>query len=184
MGIVSGNSRADTAAQQAAESAAHELWPVVAAVPDPEMPPLTIADLGILRSVATEPGEGDDESKVVVTITPTYSGCPAVEYIEDLIVEAVAATGLDRHRIEIRRELSPAWSTDWITDEGREKLQLSGISPPRTLIEGTPVRLGTIACPQCGSSNTSEISRFGATACKALYRCGDCAEPFDHVKEL
>ncbi len=156
----------------------HELWPVVAAVPDPEMPPLTIADLGILRSV------DDTDDRIVVTITPTYSGCPAVEYIEQLITDALTETGVSAERVEIRRELSPAWSSDWITEAGREKLQMSGISPPRTLLDGTPVRIGLIACPQCGSTNTAEISRFGSTACKALYRCNDCAEPFDHVKEL
>lgn len=165
----------DTGSQDAN---AHELWPVVAAVPDPEMPPLTIADLGILRAV------DDVDGRVVVTITPTYSGCPAVEYIEQLITDAVTETGVAADRVEVRRELSPAWSTDLITPEGREKLEMTGISPPRTKLEGTPVRLGLIVCPQCGSSNTSEISRFGSTACKALYRCGDCAEPFDHVKEL
>lgn len=165
----------DTGSQDAN---AHELWPVVAAVPDPEMPPLTIADLGILRAV------DDVDGRVVVTITPTYSGCPAVEYIEQLITDAVTETGVAADRVEVRRELSPAWSTDWITPEGREKLEMTGISPPRTKLEGTPVRLGLIVCPQCGSANTSEISRFGSTACKALYRCGDCAEPFDHVKEL
>ncbi len=157
---------------------AHELWPVVAAVPDPEMPPLTIADLGILRSV------DEVDGRVVVTITPTYSGCPAVEYIEQLIVEAVTDTGRAADQLEVRRELSPAWTTDWITPEGREKLEMSGISPPRTLLDGTPVRIGLITCPQCGSTNTVEISRFGSTACKALHRCNDCSEPFDHVKEL
>ncbi len=162
----------------AGQTVASELWPVVAAVPDPEMPPLTIADLGILRSVE------EVDASVVVTITPTYSGCPAVEYIESLIVEALVDHGVDRDAVVVERALSPAWSTDWITSEGRAKLSASGISPPRTSADGTPVRLGSIACPQCGSTNTSEISRFGSTACKALYRCLDCAEPFDHVKEL
>lgn len=176
MAILRSTGDAGEAAGQ--NAAAHELWPVVAAVPDPEMPPLTIADLGILRSVE------DIDGQLVVTITPTYSGCPAVEYIEQLIVEAVTDTGMSADQVQVKRELSPAWTTDWITTEGREKLELSGISPPRTLLDGTPVRIGHIACPQCGSINTAEISRFGSTACKALYRCNDCAEPFDHVKEL
>lgn len=170
---------------------ANELWDVVAAVPDPEMPPLTIADLGILRAVH------DDGGEVVVTVTPTYSGCPAVEYIEAQIVEALVEAGRDRESIRINRVLSPAWSTDWITDEGKAKLAASGISPPRPVeaVSGsgprsTVVRLGrrvaeeAITCPQCGSANTEEVSRFGSTACKALYRCKNCAEPFDHVKEL
>lgn len=176
MPILRDTGDADNVAGQ--DESAHELWPVVAAVPDPEMPPLTIADLGILRSV------DDVDGRLVVTITPTYSGCPAVEYIEQLIVDAVTETGLPAERVEVRRALSPAWTTDWITSEGREKLEMTGISPPRTLLDGTPVRIGLIACPQCGSTNTTEISRFGSTACKALYRCNDCAEPFDHVKEL
>ncbi|MDH3292971.1 MAG: phenylacetate-CoA oxygenase subunit PaaJ [Acidimicrobiia bacterium] len=161
-----------------------DLWAAVAAVPDPEMPPLTIEDLGMLRSI-----EADDGGAVTVVITPTYSGCPAVEYIEDQIVEALAATGVAPEAVTVRRELAPAWSTDWITDAGRAKLAASGISPPRSARTGsvpgeTPVRLGPIICPRCGSSTTSEISRFGSTACKALYRCLDCSEPFDHVKEL
>ena len=178
MPILRDTDDADSQDSSAHEQRAHALWPVVAAVPDPEMPPLTIADLGILRSVHEVDG------RIVVTITPTYSGCPAVEYIEDLITEAVTGTGLPAEQVEVRRELSPAWSTDWITAAGREKLEMSGISPPRTLLDGTPVRIGLIACPQCGSTNTAEISRFGSTACKALYRCNDCSEPFDHVKEL
>jgi len=160
------------------------LWEVVSSVPDPELPPVTIADLGILRSIHEVDGD------IVVTITPTYSGCPAVEYIESQIVVALVEAGWDRDRIRVERALSPAWSTDWITAAGREKLATSGISPPRTSSAGegsavgTPVRLGPIVCPLCGSSNTSEVSRFGSTACKALFRCDDCAEPFDHVKEI
>jgi len=150
----------------------------VASVNDPEMPPLTIEDLGILRSV-----DVGDQGRVVVTITPTYSGCPAVEYIEGLIVEAVVGLGHAPDQVSVERALAPAWTTDWITESGRAKLAATGISPPRAA-GVTPVRLGPIFCPQCGSSNTTEISRFGATACKALHRCLDCSEPFDHVKEL
>lgn len=173
------------------QTATTDLWDVVAAVPDPEMPPLTIADLGILRDIeVTEPGSGDDGPQVTVRVTPTYSGCPAVEYIEDQIVEAVVGAGYDRSRVHIDRVFSPAWSTDWITEEGKAKLSASGISPPRPVAVTEPgtttveIRRRAVTCPRCGSTNTELVSRFGSTACKALYRCGDCAEPFDHVKEL
>lgn len=157
-----------------------ELWAVVAAVPDPEMPPLDLGDLGILRGVRVD-DENDGGGEVVVTITPTYSGCPAVEAIEAGISEALAAAGHARVRIE--RVLAPAWTTDWITDEGRAKLALVGIAPPRPV--GVPVAIGSsVACPRCGSTDTVQISRFGATACKALLRCRACQEPFDHFKEL
>ncbi len=166
-----------------------ELWTAVAAVNDPEMPPLTIEDLGILRAVAIGV-DADGSPTAVITVTPTYSGCPAVEYIEEQIVEAVISTGFARDDVIVERSLAPAWSTDWITDTGRAKLSEAGISPPRPTVPGeTPVRLGSIQlgpirCPQCGSANTEEVSHFGSTACKALHRCLDCAEPFDHVKEF
>lgn len=166
-----------------------ELWTAVAAVNDPEMPPLTIEDLGILRAVAIEEGV-DGRPAAIITVTPTYSGCPAVEYIEEQIVEAVVTTGIARDDVTIERALAPAWSTDWITGAGRAKLSEAGISPPRPTVPGeTPVQLGPdrrgpIHCPQCGSANTEEVSHFGSTACKALHRCLDCAEPFDHVKEF
>ncbi len=150
------------------------LWSVAAAVPDPEMPPLNLGDLGILRSVQV-----DDEGVVVVAITPTYSGCPAVEAIEVAIGEAMAEAGYET--VTVERTLAPAWTTDWITDEGRAKLSEVGIAPPRPVA----VAIGEpSACPQCGSTNTEQISRFGATACKALHRCLSCSEPFDHFKEL
>lgn len=173
------------------DAATGELWDVVAAVPDPEMPPLTIADLGILRDIEISGrGPGDDRPQVTVRVTPTYSGCPAVEYIENQIVEAVVGAGYDRSAIHIDRVFSPAWSTDWITEEGKAKLAASGISPPRPVAITEPgattveIRRRAVTCPRCGSINTEQISRFGSTACKALYRCADCAEPFDHVKEL
>lgn len=167
-----------------------ELWEVVAAVPDPEMPPLTIADLGILRAVDVIDDAGGDQPTVTVRVTPTYSGCPAVEYIEDQIVEAVVGAGYDRSQVHIDRVFSPAWSTDWITEAGKAKLAASGISPPRPVVATEPgtttveIRRRAVTCPRCGSTNTEVVSQFGSTACKALYRCGDCAEPFDHVKEL
>lgn len=168
-----------------ATASTDELWAVAAAVPDPEMPPLNLEDLGILRSVEVVDGE------VVVTVTPTYSGCPAVEAIEQGVVEALEAAG--HRRVRVVRSLAPAWSTDWITDTGRAKLADVGISPPRSLADrangadgadGVAVTIGSPTCPQCGSSDTEQVSRFGSTACKSLYRCRSCEEPFDHVKEL
>jgi ring-1,2-phenylacetyl-CoA epoxidase subunit PaaD len=152
----------------------------VEAVCDPELPPLTLVDLGILRSV-----EVDDDDTVVVSVTPTYSGCPAVEYIEDEIARVLRANDCDRFRVE--RSFSPAWTTDWITDDGRRKLIEIGIAPPGPSTGAVPVRFGrrpAIPCPRCGSTNTEEISRFGSTACKALHRCRSCAEPFDSFKAI
>jgi ring-1,2-phenylacetyl-CoA epoxidase subunit PaaD len=137
------------------------LWAVLDEVPDPEIPVISVVDLGIVRSV--EPGR--------VVITPTYTGCPATQVIERDIRAALDATGY-RH-VSIETALSPAWTTDWITPAGREKLRAYGIAPPTR---------AAVECPQCGSSNTEEISRFGSTPCKALWRCRDCAEPFDLFK--
>ena len=158
---------------------------VVGAVLDPELPPLTIADLGILRSVEQVDGT------VIVTVTPTYSGCPAVEVIEDDIRRELGLHGFDD--VQIVRAFRPAWTTEWITEIGRDKLTDLGIAPPRPIQahagdHGTPValrrRTEPLACPRCGSSNTNQISPFGSTACKSLHRCDDCFEPFDHFKEI
>ncbi|MFV0258077.1 MAG: 1,2-phenylacetyl-CoA epoxidase subunit PaaD [Acidimicrobiales bacterium] len=158
---------------------------LVATVCDPELPPLTLVDLGILRSVRAEAGT------VVVTVTPTYSGCPAVEYIEDEIRRTLEAAGIGPVRVV--RSYAPAWTTDWVTDEGRRKLADLGIAPPRPAVAtgrdaGVPVALGgrpgSPPCPRCGSTAVEELSRFSSTACKALYRCTACSEPFDHVKEI
>ncbi|WP_243074427.1 1,2-phenylacetyl-CoA epoxidase subunit PaaD [Microbacterium sp. SS28] len=149
---------------------------VAASVVDPEVPVLTIADLGILRDVAVE---GD---RVTVTITPTYSGCPAVETIRDDLVLALGAEGFAD--VVVRTTLSPAWTTDWMSAEGRSKLEAFGIAPPtgRAAVRGPiPVRL-RIRCPQCGSLDTRELARFGSTSCKALWECRACLEPFDHFK--
>jgi ring-1,2-phenylacetyl-CoA epoxidase subunit PaaD len=152
---------------------------VAAAVTDPELPMLTLDDLGVLRDVVERDG------RVTVSITPTYSGCPAMDTMRDDIEAALRAAGY--HDVEIRTVLSPAWSSDWISPRGRQALAESGIAPPGragpvTLTLGRPRR--AVACPRCGSADTVEISRFGATACRALWRCRACAEPFEHVKEI
>ncbi len=144
-------------------------------VPDPEIPVLSITDLGIVRDVVI----GDD---VRVALSPTYSGCPATEMIEQSVIAALQKHGVDD--ITIERSLSPPWTTDWISDEGREKLLAYGIAPPekgggkRALFDGVRV----IACPQCASTDTELISEFGSTACKASYRCVACREPFEYFK--
>ncbi|MFS8047369.1 1,2-phenylacetyl-CoA epoxidase subunit PaaD [Rhizobium sp. BR 314] len=162
-----------------------EIWHWLSEVPDPEIPVISLTDLGIIRDV------GWQEDTLVVTVTPTYSGCPATTVINLDIERALAEKGVDRVRLE--RRLSPAWTTDWISAEGREKLRAYGIAPP---IDGTAAdgilmkrvdRLAgrsnlTIACPRCGSANTEKISQFGSTPCKASYRCSDCLEPFDYFK--
>jgi ring-1,2-phenylacetyl-CoA epoxidase subunit PaaD len=147
-----------------------EVRAVIEGVPDPELPMVTIGDLGILRSVELSGG------RVVATITPTYSGCPALDAIAADIVTAAEALGL---AAEVRTVLAPPWTTDWITPEGRQKLQDNGIAPP-----GPTVLLTIPSCPQCGSVRVREVSHFGSTACKALWVCGSCGEPFDQVKAL
>lgn len=153
-------------------------------VTDPELPMLTLADLGVLRDV-----EVSDSGTVVVTMTPTYSGCPAIDVMKVDMTRELRRGGYDD--VEIRTVLGPAWTTDWITAEGKRKLAEAGIAPPGAAPRGSGpvlVNLGRpaprIACPQCGSLDTIEVSRFGATACKALRRCQVCREPFEHFKEL
>ncbi|HUA08021.1 MAG TPA: 1,2-phenylacetyl-CoA epoxidase subunit PaaD [Candidatus Acidoferrales bacterium] len=148
------------------------VWAWLDDVPDPELPSISITDLGIVRDVYEEGGE------VVVALTPTYSGCPATAVIERDVTRALHEHGVDRVRIE--RRLAPAWTTDWITPRGRARLTENGIAPPDYLTLG-PVVL-SVVCPRCGSGRTTELSRFGSTPCKALYRCEACREPFDAVK--
>lgn len=156
-----------------------------AAVTDPELPMLTLEDLGILRGVGVE-----EDGTVAVWITPTYSGCPALAEMRADVDRAVRAAGFEQ--VEVRTALSPAWSSDWITDEGRRKLTEHGISPPgrAPARPSGPVPL-TLSptrtvprCPLCGGAGTDELSRFGATSCKSLHRCRSCLEPFEHVKEI
>ena len=162
--------------QGEADAATRRAWNFAAAVPDPEVPVLTIEDLGVLREVSVQ---GD---RVAVTITPTYSGCPAMDAIRDDVVLALTAAGYAH--VDVRLVLAPAWTTDWMTDAGKRKLVDYGIAPPtgRAAVRGPiPVRLA-VRCPQCGSLDTREIARFGSTSCKALYECRACLEPFDHFK--
>jgi ring-1,2-phenylacetyl-CoA epoxidase subunit PaaD len=151
---------------------------------DPELPVLTLADLGVLRDVRVS------GVRAVVTVTPTYSGCPALETIRDDLRDRLREAGFAE--VEVRTALHPAWTTDWISDAGRRKLAEAGIAPPGRLgpraAGPVPLRLDppdrTVRCPRCDSPDTVELSHFGATACKALRRCAACAEPFEHVKEI
>ena len=147
--------------------APEEVWAWLAEVPDPEIPVISIVDLGIVRDVSW------DGATLVVAITPTYSGCPATSVIAFEIESHLRARGVERLRLE--RRLSPAWTTDWIGEEGREKLRAYGIAPPGA-------KGGPVACPRCGSGATERVSQFGSTPCKAAWRCTECLEPFDHFK--
>lgn len=158
---------------------------IAAGVPDPELPMVTVADLGILRDVR------EDGDTVTVVITPTYSGCPAIREISHDLRRRLQQAGY--RNVTVRTELAPAWTSDWITPEGRRKLAGAGIAPPerrapRPAADPVPLTLTagprTIACPRCGSADTRETSAFSGTACKALYQCRSCLEPFEHVKEI
>jgi ring-1,2-phenylacetyl-CoA epoxidase subunit PaaD len=164
-----------------ARSSVAEVTSAVRAVPDPEVPVLTIADLGILRSVSANPTTGI----VRIAITPTYSGCPAMEAITAHVSHVCRSAGWEP---EVTTRLSPAWTTDWMSQEGKEKLRRFGIAPPaHTPVDGpVPVTLGrrVVECPRCGSAETVELAHFGSTACKALRRCEACRETFDEFKTL
>lgn len=158
------------------------VWDLAAAVCDPEIPVLSIADLGILRDVEVAP-----DNAVTLTITPTYSGCPAMDAIRDDLTTVFAEAGYPQ--VNVKLVLSPAWTTDWMSAEGKAKLEEYGIAPPsgnsRAGGHSGPIRLSlAVKCPQCASLNTKELTRFGSTSCKALYVCQDCKEPFDYFKVL
>jgi ring-1,2-phenylacetyl-CoA epoxidase subunit PaaD len=157
-----------------------QVWEVLARVADPEIPVISVTELGIVREVRA------GARSIEVVVTPTYSGCPATEAIERSIVEALREAGASEVRVETR--LAPAWTTDWIAPEAREKLRRYGIAPPGTAERPAAAQLigfvPRVDCPQCGSRNTERLSAFGATACKALYRCRDCREPFEHFKPI
>jgi ring-1,2-phenylacetyl-CoA epoxidase subunit PaaD len=160
-------------------------WAVLATVPDPEVPAISLRDLGIVRDVRL-----DDDGVLDVVLTPTYSGCPATEVIDRSVLEAIDAAGLGPVRTSLRRH--PAWTTDWISEDGRRKLRDYGIAPPGPVdpSAGVPIRLigrraaAPVPCPRCESTQTEQLSAFGATACKALYRCLACREPFEHFKPI
>jgi len=160
-------------------------WQVLDEVLDPEVPAVSVCELGIVRDVI------DHGRELEVVLTPTYSGCPATEAIEQSVLAALEARGLGPARATLRR--APAWTTDWITQEGRRKLRAYGIAPPGPAAAeaGVPVRFVArrgrepqLACPRCGSEDTERVSQFGSTACKALYRCRACLEPFEHFKPI
>ena len=167
------------------------VWAALRVVTDPEIPVITIEDLGVLRDVVV-----DDDGRVEVTITPTYSGCPAMDTIRADVEQVLAGQGFAGARV--RTVLAPAWTTDWISEEGRRRLAEFGIAPPRVLgdtphpgpvaaippLGAEPVPVELVRCPRCGSGDTRLVSRFGSTACKALRACNRCLEPFDHFKEI
>jgi ring-1,2-phenylacetyl-CoA epoxidase subunit PaaD len=157
-------------------------YEVAASVEDPELPLLTLADLGILRDVH------EDGDAVTATITPTYSGCPAMREISHDLTHRLQQAGY--RDVTVRTQLSPAWTSDWITEAGRRKLAAAGIAPPHAAERRAgpiPLTLTTraaVACPRCGSARTTQTAAFSATACKSLHRCDDCREPFEHVKAI
>jgi ring-1,2-phenylacetyl-CoA epoxidase subunit PaaD len=156
-----------------------QIYTILENVKDPEIPVLSLRDLGVVRNVK------EDKGKVIVEITPTYSGCPAMHQMEQDILAELRKNGFDN--VEVKTLLSPSWTTEWITEEGKRKLREYGIAPPNTLTADKNSILGkekTVKCPRCGSANTQMISQFGSTACKALFKCNDCLEPFDYFKCL
>jgi len=171
-------------AAAAVSARVQDAWRVLHEVLDPEVPAISVTDLGIVRDVIAH------EDGVEVVVTPTYSGCPATEVIEKSIVDALVADGLGPIRVEMRR--APAWTTDWMSEKGRRQLREYGIAPPGPVAAAlsAPLRFvprqppEALACPRCESTNTERISAFGATACKALWRCKACGEPFEHFKPI
>ena len=163
---------------------AERAWKVLESVLDPEVPALSVRDLGIVRDVI------DHGDELEIVLTPTYSGCPATEVIEHDVLAAIEREGLGPARATLRR--APAWTSDWITDDGKRKLNHYGIAPPGPAASdgAVPIRIfgrrkaADVACPRCGSRHTERLSAFGSTACKAMYRCVSCREPFEHFKPI
>jgi ring-1,2-phenylacetyl-CoA epoxidase subunit PaaD len=153
------------------------VWSWLRDVRDPEVPALSILDLGIVRDVQVSPA-----GEATVVITPTYSGCPAMDVIGMNIRMALAGRGFSK--VDIEMQLSPAWTTDWMSEEGRQKLKEYGIAPPARMAGGSPglFEEDAVACPRCDSTDTKLVSNYGATACKSMYQCNTCHEPFEHFK--
>ncbi|MFT6998206.1 MAG: ring-1,2-phenylacetyl-CoA epoxidase subunit PaaD [Cryomorphaceae bacterium] len=161
----------------AATTTIKDVYALLEEVKDPEIPVLSVRDLGILRDVSIS-----EAGKVTVVITPTYSGCPAMDTIEKDVNEKLRTEGLD---VEVITKISPAWTTDWMTEEGRQKLEEYGIAPPAETTADKASLFGNskiVRCPRCKSEETSVISHFGSTACKAMYKCDSCLETFDYFK--
>ena len=148
------------------EISTHTIWELLKTIPDPEIPAISIVDLGIVRKVHFE------ETILYITVTPTYSGCPAMSFMKDEIIRHLELQGITNYHVNT--SLAPAWTTDWMSDEVKAKLKEAGIAPPS----------GKINCPQCESKKVQVVSEFGSTACKALYKCLDCLEPFHHFKQI
>lgn len=195
--VTMGESNQNVHSRPSMQPTIEQVWSWLEEVPDPEIPVLSVVDLGIVRDMHWQSGNG--ETELIVTITPTYSGCPATEVISRDICLALQNRGIRKLRLETR--LSPAWSTDWLSPKSKERLRQFGIAPPaRQLI--TPTELGgsqrlaseqslvafpemvreSVPCPRCGSGDTEMTSRYGSTPCKALYRCKKCTEPFEYFK--
>jgi ring-1,2-phenylacetyl-CoA epoxidase subunit PaaD len=157
------------------------VWAILETINDPEIPVLSITDLGIVRNVSINHQSESDDPIITITITPTYSGCPAMDLISVQIKMAMIAAGF--HQTKIEQALSPAWTTDWITENGKQQLKAYGIAPPvGKSFDNAYLEDLAIECPQCNSTNTTLVSAFGSTACKALFKCNDCKEPFDYFK--
>ena len=148
------------------EISTHTIWELLKTIPDPEIPAISIVDLGIVRKVYFE------ETTLHIMVTPTYSGCPAMSFMKDEIIRHLELQDITNY--QINTSLAPAWTTDWMSDEVKAKLKEAGISPPSDKIN----------CPQCDSKKVQVVSEFGSTACKALYKCLDCLEPFHHFKQI
>jgi ring-1,2-phenylacetyl-CoA epoxidase subunit PaaD len=160
-----------------------DVWAWLGHVSDPEIPVISIVDLGIVRNI-----EWSDDNELIVTVTPTYSGCPATRVIEQSITAALREHGIEQ--VTLRQQLSPAWTTDWVSNDGRKKLRAFGVAPPAPsakehVVDASRILHATkpdVCCPRCGAGGAKLISQFGSTPCKALYQCGTCREPFDYFK--
>ncbi len=180
-------SQAQQAVQSGPEALKARIWDWLEAVPDPEIPVISVVDLGIVREVEVEVENADaGNARCTVVITPTYSGCPAMGVIAEDIIALLRSKGLAQ--VAIRTQLAPAWNTDWMSEKGRRNLRQYGIAPPaQRVIDMRSIQLkrhaaAQVDCPHCGSSQTVCVSQFGSTSCKALYQCKDCREPFDYFK--